>query len=111
MFRSDAKQLAEAISETQSIDARREGKRSGLSTLMLQAGGVLEFISSRYFPFTVDDLAEDMEMSDRQARRILKSVETMGWVEKTKEKRPSEAVVNGGSVGQHYRTLVRIRRL
>jgi predicted ArsR family transcriptional regulator len=79
--------------------------------LMLQAGGVLEFISARHLPFTVQNLSDDMEMSDRQTRRILKTIEMMGWVEKTKEGPSPAAKSHGGRVGQHYRATVRIRRL
>lgn len=91
-------------------DAKPVRKRSPYSTAMLQAAEVLEFISARRCPFTVNDLAADMEMSNTCARRILLTVETVGWVEKTEEKRPPE--IDGVPViGQHFRALKRIRGL
>ena len=84
-------------------------KRSDQSSTVLQVVGLVEFLSARHFPFTVAELADDMELSDTSARRFLRTVETAGWVEKTEFKRPTDAT--GGGAGQHYRAAVRIRRV
>ena len=76
---------------------------------ILQAVGLAQFLSSRHFPFTVNDLADDLGLSDSSARRILLTVETVGWVARTDEKRVSEDAVGGWA--QRYRSLIRIRRV
>jgi predicted ArsR family transcriptional regulator len=111
MFRSDAKQLAEAISETQSVDAKPEPKRGSLATGVLQAMEAIEFISSRRLPFTARDLADAMEVSDAIARRILLTLDTGGWVAEDGGKPSPLYVPNGANPTKHFRALMRIRRI
>jgi DNA-binding IclR family transcriptional regulator len=84
-------------------------KNTYYASNIIQAVNVLEFITARHFAFSVNDLANEIECSDTTARRILRTVETVGWVRRTDEKRPPDAPQ--GNVGQHYRTAVRIRKL
>ena len=111
MLRSDAKRLAVAISESQAVDAKPVRKRNSLSSSMLQATEVMEFLSSHYFSFTTNDLAEALGMADTTARRILRTVETVGWVERTDGNLSSTYASNGANPTQHYRTLKRIQRV
>jgi len=111
MLRSDAKRLADSISESQSVDAEPVVKRSNLSSAMLQAAEAMDFISAHHFSFTTNDLAGALGLSDTSARRILRTLETVGWVERADGKLSPAHASNGANPTQHFRALKRIRRL
>jgi DNA-binding IclR family transcriptional regulator len=71
----------------------------------------MEFISSRHLSFTTNDLAGEMGLSDTSARRILRTLETVGWVEKADGKLSPVFENNGAFPTQHFRALKRIRRI
>jgi response regulator of citrate/malate metabolism len=83
----------------------RHAKRSGLATNTLIAAGILDWISAQYFPFTVQDLAKELEISDTSVRRHLKTLVVCGWIDQCKS-RPS-----GHNAEKTYRSNVRIRRI
>ena len=51
-----------------------------MSTSIIQAAALLDWLSARRFPFRATDLASDMEVGWRTANRWLYSAETCGWV-------------------------------
>jgi predicted ArsR family transcriptional regulator len=79
-----------------------------LASNILKAADTLEWITTRHMPFTADDLAKELECTDTTARRILRTVETVGWVERSADPRQQE----GRGVNPHtYKSNVRIRRV
>ena len=80
-------------------------KRSTLATNTLIAVGILDWISAQHFPFTVHDLAKELEISDTSVRRHLKTLVVCGWINQC-ESRP-----NGHNAEKTYRSNRRIRRI
>ena len=93
------------------IDAMETGKqtkRGSLSTNILIATTTLEWLSVTRLPFTVNDLAAELDVSDTTARKLLRTVETVGWVERSDKGREQD---RRGQNPHTYKALVRIRRI
>jgi predicted ArsR family transcriptional regulator len=74
---------------------------------IMHAIDLLEFLSARHLPFTVQDLCAELECADTTARRILRTVEVRSWVTRIEDISKPER----GHPQHSFRSNVRIRRL
>jgi DNA-binding IclR family transcriptional regulator len=75
-----------------------------LSGQTLVVGRIVEWVSSRHLPFSINELGAELELKRDQTKRYINTLETLGWVRE-------EPHTNGCNEPKRYRPLIRIRRL
>ena len=108
-MREEQRALREAIdgslAGTDDMETGKQAKRACLSTGTLQAIQIMEWMSPRRLPFTVYQLAEELELTDTSARRHLRTLEIAGWVNR------ADDIPTKGNPLATYRVAVRVTRL
>ena len=97
-------ELEDKIDDYQSTSPNMPENRSRIDGGVFRTIKGLEFISSRYFPYTAAQVAVELEVHQSQALRWLRTAELYGWVK----------LVEGGKGTGHahrYKTRVRMRRI
>jgi DNA-binding IclR family transcriptional regulator len=77
---------------------------NSISGQTLVVGRIVEWISSRHLPFSINELGDEIELKRDQTKRYITTMEMLGWVKE-------EPHTNGCNEPKRYRPLIRIRRL